>query len=281
MHPCVFAVHLSNTVKVGAKLSASGESTSILLLPGQYTSTTNPQLLNSVLTSSSATLDGSNGFQSGFVSLPLNLQLEPGLAIYSESLYSGQSSFGQLPSSHMNTSTPLSASSIAISSTVWVAVSSNNQRIILWDSIPDVSQLPSPGSLSLLDIQSTACSPPCSASGICSTSGKCACPTGFNGTSCESCANGFFGPTCQPCPQNCSDCDQGISGSGQCLSPITEVLPSSCNCLNGICGSNGQCTCNIGWTTSTNGTACAQCAPGFYLTTEGNCQGIFRLLFHY
>ena len=251
-----------------------------MLLPGQYRSTTGPQELNNALTSSSATLDGSDGFQSGPVDLPLNLQLQPGLAIYSQSLYSGQSSFGQLPSSPVNGSTPLSANSIAISSTIWVAVSSNNKRMVLWDSIPDTSQLPSTGSLSILDIQSTACSPPCSGSGICSASGKCACAAGFSGSSCESCAEGFFGPNCQPCPQGCSTCDQGISGSGRCLSPVTGVLPSSCNCLNGVCESNGQCTCNVGWTTSNNGTACAQCSPGFYLKSPGYCQGIPHFLFH-
>ena len=261
--------------KVGAKLTASGEPMTIQLLPGQYTTTTNPQLLHNYLTSS-ATLVGSPGFQSGpLPSLPLSLRLQPGLAIYPQSLYSGQPSYGQLPSSPLNTSTPLPGNSIAISSNVWVAVSSNNQRIILWDSIPDISHLPYTGSLSLLDIQSTTCSPPCSGSGVCSASGNCTCSTGFNGTSCELCADNFFGPTCQPCPQGCSNCDQGISGSGRCLSPIAEVLPSSCNCLNGICGSNGQCTCNIGWTTSTNGTACAECAPGFFLTQSGDCQGIF------
>ncbi|KAJ3549958.1 hypothetical protein NMY22_g690 [Coprinellus aureogranulatus] len=43
----------SNTT-IGAKLSASGSSTELHLLPGQYTSTTNPQLLHDLLSSSSA-----------------------------------------------------------------------------------------------------------------------------------------------------------------------------------------------------------------------------------
>lgn len=271
----LFQLSLLISTQVGAKLSAPGSSTNIQLLPGQYASTTNPQLLHNLLTSSSATLVGSPGFQSSSgSSLPLNLQLEPGLAIYSQSLYAGQAAFSQLPSSPLsNSSTPLPASSIAISSNVWVAVSSNNNRIVLWDSVPDTSQLPSTGSLSLLDVQSSACSPPCSGSGICSASGTCTCPTGFTGSSCESCQAGFFGPTCQPCPQGCSNCDQGISGSGRCLAPIINNLPSTCNCLNGKCGTNGQCTCNPGWTASSNGTACSQCSPGFFLTTTGDCQG--------
>ena len=154
-----------------------------------------------------------------------------------------------------------------------------DNHVIFWDAIPDVSQLPSEASQSLVltNIQSSTCSPPCSGSGICSASGTCNCPTGFTGSSCETCAQGFFGPTCQPCPSGCQTCDQGISGSGRCLLPIVGNAPSSCNCLNGQCGSNGQCVCNPGWTNDANGTACAQCAPGFFLTTTGDCEGKIML----
>ncbi|KDR81943.1 hypothetical protein GALMADRAFT_114788 [Galerina marginata CBS 339.88] len=265
----------SNTT-IGAKLSASGAPTSVLLLPGQYTSTTNPQLLHNLLTSSSATLASSPGFNAtSVVPLPLTIELEPGLAIYSLPLYSGQAAFSQLPTTPVtNSSIPLTASSIALSNNVWAAVSSSsNNRIIIWDSIPDISQLPTgSSSLSLLDVQSSSCSPPCSGSGVCSASGTCKCPTGFAGNSCETCADGFFGPTCQPCPAGCTSCDQGISGSGLCLTPIVSDAPSTCNCLNGQCGSGGQCSCNPGWTTAANGTACATCAPGFFLTSTGDCQ---------
>ncbi|OBZ75440.1 hypothetical protein A0H81_04911 [Grifola frondosa] len=255
-----------------------GAATSLLLLPGQYSSTTNPQLLHDILTSSSASLSPSPGFPSS-VSLPLNLALQPGFAAYPVANYSGQAVFTQLPSTPVtsNSSTQSSAGAFALSSNVWVALSSgsNNDRVIFWDSVPDVSQLPSgsPGStFSILDIQSSACSPPCTGAGVCSASGTCTCPTGFNGTSCESCAAGFFGSTCQACPAGCQSCDDGISGSGRCLAPIVSDLPSSCNCLNGVCGSNGECTCNAGWTTADNGTACAKCEQGFFLDSSGNCE---------
>jgi hypothetical protein len=166
--------------------------------------------------------------------------------------------------------------SLSLSSNVWVAVNTgSNNRVIFWDSIPDFGQLPagSATSLSLVDMQSSACSPPCAGSGVCSASGSCVCPTGFNGTSCESCAPGFFGSTCQQCPTGCTSCDDGIAGTGRCLTPTFNNLPSSCNCQNGVCGSNGQCTCLSGWTTATNGTACAKCATGFFLASNGNCQG--------
>jgi len=200
--------------------------------------------------------------------------------IYASPLYSGQPSFLPLPSSPIvNSSTPLAANSLALSTNVWAAVTSgsNKDRIVIWDAVPNISQLPAGASqsLSLLDVQSSACSPPCSGSGVCSTSGTCSCPTGFTGSSCETCAEGFFGPTCQPCPQGCGSCDQGISGSGRCLTPVVTNAPSTCNCLNGQCGTNGQCTCNPGWIKADNGTECAKCAPGFFLTSTGDCQGIF------
>jgi hypothetical protein len=260
---------------VGAKLSASGAPTSLLLLPGQYTSTTNPELLHSLLTSSSASLAPSSGFgnSTSKISLPLNVELQPGLAVFPQSLYSGESSFSQLtPAS--NSSKPLSAGSLALSANVWAAINSSSNRIILWDSVPDTSQLPSgsQSSFSILEIQSSSCSPPCSGSGVCSASGQCLCASNFNGSSCESCAEGFFGPTCQQCPADCATCDQGISGSGRCLLPAVNNAPQSCNCLNGIC-QNGGCTCNTGWTTAANGTACAKCSNGFFLTNGGECQG--------
>ena len=273
----VFGITLTFTL-VGATLSAQG-ATSVHLLPGQYTSTTNPQLLHNILTSSSATLSPSPGFNLSTVSpLPLNIALQPGLAIYSNPSYSGKAAFSQLPQAPLiNSSIPLPASSLALSDNIWVAVTSgsSNSRVIFWDAIPDVSQLPPEASqsLALTDIQSSLCSPPCSGSGICSASGTCSCPTGFTGSSCETCAQGFFGPTCQPCPSGCQNCDQGISGSGLCLVPLVENAPSTCNCLNGQCGSNGQCACNPGWINAANGTACAQCAPGFFLSSTGDCQG--------
>ncbi|KAI0333135.1 hypothetical protein GY45DRAFT_1320075 [Cubamyces sp. BRFM 1775] len=259
---------------IGATLSASGAATSLLLLPGQYTSSTNPALLHNLLTSSSASLALSPGFD-GNTSLPLNLALQPGVAVYPQANYSGQATFAKLPSSPSNSTLKISPGSLALASNVWVAISdSSNDRVIFWDSVPDVSQLPSgaSGLSQLLDIQSSACSPPCAGAGVCSASGTCVCPTGFNGTSCETCAPGFFGPSCQACPADCATCDDGMTGSGRCLEPVIKNAPSTCNCLNGVCNSDGSCTCNAGWTAGTNGTACAKCATGFFLNSDGNCE---------
>ncbi|KAF8882178.1 TNFR/NGFR cysteine-rich region family protein [Gymnopilus junonius] len=265
----------SNTT-IGISLLSSSISSHIQLLPGAYSVTTNPQLLHNALTSSS-TITSSPGFTNSTpVSLPLDLALEPGLSIYSGSLYSGQGAFTGLPSSPIvNSSTSLPAKSLALSTNTWIAVNAgSSNRIIVWEPIPDVEQLPSnnQGSLSLTDIQSSACSPSCTGSGLCTSAGTCMCPQGFTGSSCESCATGFFGPTCRPCPTNCQKCDDGINGSGRCLLPAVGNAPSTCNCKNGVCSSNGQCTCNTGFATGNDGIACSTCAPGFFLTSTGDCQ---------
>ncbi|THV06947.1 hypothetical protein K435DRAFT_772951 [Dendrothele bispora CBS 962.96] len=264
----------SNTT-IGITVNASGAASDALLLPGEYTASTNPQFLHDLLTSSSVSFSPSAGFEnsSSSDSLPLNVALDAGIAIYPESLYAGSAGFSALPSSPLvNASTAITASSFTLSQNVWVALDmGSNGRVVFWDSVPNVSQLPVSGSMSLVDIQSSACSPPCSGSGVCSASGTCTCPSGFTGQSCESCASGHFGPTCQACPSNCSSCDDGITGTGVCLSVNITNAPSTCNCLNGECGSNSQCSCKPGWTTADNGTACAKCASGFFLTTLGEC----------
>ncbi|KAJ7150880.1 TNFR/NGFR cysteine-rich region family protein [Mycena crocata] len=268
----------SNTT-IGVTLSTPG-SPPALLLPGQYTSTTDPQLLHNLLTSSAGNLSFSPGFKDSSASftLPLNVAQEPGLSIYAGSLYSGQPAFTAIPGAPIgaNSSTPLTLRSLSLSSSVWIAVNSpapGNSRVIVWDSIPDVAQLPTsaPQTLTLFDIESSACSPPCASSGICTAAGTCTCAAGFTGASCESCASGFFGPGCAACPSGCAKCDEGLTGSGRCLVTTPANAPASCNCVNGVCGANGSCTCTTGFVTAGNGTACSQCAPGFFLTSTGDC----------
>jgi hypothetical protein len=279
---------------VGVKLSTSGSSTPIHLLPGEYTSTTNPQLLHDALTSSSSTLTFSAGFSntsssssSSSPELPLELSLQPGLATFSSRLYSGQTSFTALPSNSTNnnntssSSTPLVAQSIALSSNVVAITTSSSNRLVLWDSIPDTDHLPPPfnnAQLSLVDIQSTTCSPLCSSSGgTCNSQGQCVCRDGFTGPSCEECSSGRFGPECQACADDCEKCDEGISGTGRCLQKKGGGSggdgASACNCVNGVCGQDGSCQCTTGFTKADNGTQCAKCADGFFLTSDGDCKG--------
>lgn len=255
-------------------LSSSDLPASILLLPGQYAEDSNPQLLHQGLTSSSAKLDMSAGFSNSSstsaVSLPLDIQLEPGLATYSGANYTGQSTFAELSP---NSSSPFSAASLIMSANTFASLSSG---LILWDSIPDLSQLaasaiPSSNNLTLSSIQSTSCTTPCTSGGVCTAQGTCSCKPGFTGASCESCAAGFFGPTCSQCPAGCAQCDDGLTGSGRCLQFESANNATSCNCQNGVCGANGQCACNPGWTSASNGTQCAACAQGFFQDANGDC----------
>ena len=41
----------------------------------------------------------------------------------------------------------------------------------------------------------------------------------------------------------------------------------------GECGTDGQCVCTPGFTRADDGTACAKCAAGFFLTSSGDCKG--------
>jgi hypothetical protein len=276
----LFLQLLSNYIAFAVGATITGTSTSLHLLPGTYEASTNPQLLHDTLTSSSASLSPSAGFNtSSSISLPLTVALQPGVAFYANRLYSGQAAFTTLPSSPVtNLSTPVTASALALSSNVWIALNVGPNRLVVWDSVPDIAQLPASnaGSLSLVDIQSAACSPACSAGGVCSATGVCQCQPGFSGASCETCASGFFGPTCQPCPSNCTTCDDGTTGTGRCLKPAPAAnAPSNCNCQSGVCGANGTCACTPGFTTGNNGTQCAKCLPGFFLTPSGDCQGTF------
>ncbi|PPR01948.1 hypothetical protein CVT24_011097 [Panaeolus cyanescens] len=265
----------SNATIGATLLLSSGQS--IHLLPGVYTSTTEPKTpLRDALTSSSASLQPSAGFNltsGSSLNLPLNLELAPGLSTYSGSLYSGRAAFTALPtSSRSNTTITLSGQSLAISNNAWIAVGS--ERTILWDAVPDINQLPaSVNTLTVTDIQSSACTPSCSSNAICTPAGTCQCAQGFTGSSCESCSPGFFGPSCQACPADCDQCDDGTSGSGRCLRPRIANLPSSCNCENGVCGSDGQCKCTTGFgALQTDPTKCNQCTVGFFLNNNGDCE---------
>ncbi|TFK25768.1 hypothetical protein FA15DRAFT_686798 [Coprinopsis marcescibilis] len=266
----------SNTT-IGAELSAPGAPAPLRLLPGEYSANTDPALLHDLLVNPSASLKPSSGFDGGLSTLPLNLKLSPGVAIYSDVLYSGRGGFLGLPTEAINSTVPFNAQSLAVSENTWVALargSNLDERVVLWDSAPDLTQLSLPSTLTLLDIQSTNCNPTCAGAGVCSALGQCTCPPNFSGASCESCAAGFFGPTCQACPADCEECDEGVAGTGRCLTrEVGERDPRRCGCTNGACNPDGSCECAEGWQDGGNGenNKCAVCAPGFFLSSTGDC----------
>ncbi|KIY68785.1 hypothetical protein CYLTODRAFT_489508 [Cylindrobasidium torrendii FP15055 ss-10] len=266
----------SSNITVGVRLATDGSDTSLLLLPGQYTDTTNPQLLHNMLTSSSASISASTGFtNSSKLQVPLTIAPDAGMTIYDGAMYSGSAKHSNLPTEPLgNKSTDISASAFILSKDTYVVLNvGDDERVVFWQSVPDMSQLGSlAGSPALVDLQSSQCSPTCAGNGVCTSEGKCTCQAGFTGASCEQCEDGFFGPTCQKCPADCSDCDDGITGTGRCLTLDIKNDPKTCNCLNGECGSGGSCTCNSGWTAASNGTACAKCDAGFFLTSSNDCK---------
>ncbi|KAF6757699.1 TNFR/NGFR cysteine-rich region family protein [Ephemerocybe angulata] len=265
----------TSNVTIGARLNTPTGAMPVHLLPGQYTDQTSPQYLHDVLTNPSVSIAASVGFVNS-TSLPLNLQLQNGFSIYEGPLYSSQAAFTGLPEAPVvNASVPLNAKALAISNNLVATITAgSNKRITLWEPVPDISQLPASvaGALSLNNLESVACSPACSNAGLCTVAGKCLCAAAFAGASCEQCLPGFFGPKCQPCPSNCDTCDQGISGTGRCLKPTIPNKPSTCNCVNGVCGANGQCECTTGFEAGADGVACGKCASGFFRSSTGDCK---------
>lgn len=50
------------------------------------------------------------------------------------------------------------------------------------------------------------------------------------------CLPQHFGTQCQPCPEGCTDCDDGLTGTGLCLDPVASnlTLPSKARSLRSI-----------------------------------------------
>ncbi|RXK39862.1 hypothetical protein M231_02796 [Tremella mesenterica] len=97
----------------------------------------------------------------------------------------------------------------------------------LWGAVPDSKQLPSGlSSKDIVGARSGACIPACTDKGICistnSSTAACQCQSGWDGQQCDVCAKGFYGSSCQACDAGCEVCDDGLAGTGHCLS-----LPSS------------------------------------------------------
>ena len=192
---------------VGAVLNSG--SNAYLLLPGQYTSSVQPASLEQALVSATSSITFTTGFSNSTTattpSLPLNVALQPGLLNFPNDLYTGDPLFVRLPQSlnESLSSDGLSRGSIILADKTVATIEATNNgpktRVVLWDTVPYLSQLPysMAGSLRLVSLESSGCSPACSSAAICTMAGTCQCPSGFTGSSCESCQQGFFGPKCQ------------------------------------------------------------------------------------
>ncbi|GAA5829789.1 hypothetical protein JCM5353_002232 [Sporobolomyces roseus] len=292
-----------NSLNAGVTISTpfNGSTEQFTLLPGTYTSSSFPSLYNSTssnvtnpspFSSSKSTSQNSPGFTStgslSTSSQSFTVSVEPGLITYPSAYYEGTSTFHPLPNSTLNsTSTEFSSLLLTAPQDSYAIVSTpGSSRIVVWESIPDVSTLGFSGSVQkgeLAELRNTGCpgdGGECGIGGKCSSNGTCVCRTGFTGNDCGDCLPGFYGKECsEQCRGGCSTCDDGIAGSGLCLDPPSHanlILPSDCNCLNGICSgstSTATCDCNAGWTRGSNGTQCASCSDGYYMSSSGDCLG--------
>ena len=155
------------------------------------------------------------------------------------------------------------------------------------------------------------CDPACGYGGTCqqgNTTATCQCRPGWGGQTCDQCASGHFGADCQresllafaiernltrgsACAGDCTQCDDGLAGTGTCLGTKTDSLKRQsspvlirqpadgleCDCLHGTCNSANECTCAAGWITNSSASIkCNTCAPGFFQTKSSDCQGMSR-----
>jgi len=138
-------------------------------------------------------------------------------------------------------------------------------------------------------------------------SGECTCSDGWTNhndtdlfSPCDTCSANHFGVNCTTCPSCGShgSCDQGLSGSGDCVCALgwdyDNILDTSspcdtcalsyygsdclkCDCGQGTCdqgiNGTGKCTCNYGWEQSSIGSPCDECSPGFFGSSCIACSG--------
>ncbi|KAM0755207.1 growth factor receptor domain-containing protein [Meredithblackwellia eburnea MCA 4105] len=294
-----------NQLQAGVHLTPPSSNTTFLLLPGIYTPTAllNLTSLASLVSLSRSTIaplpgfttTGTLGSSSAFA---VQVQADSFIGFDSPLFAIGSTSFPLTTPSNTSTSS-LSLSSTTNSTSIQSILLPSSLPIrltlstgqSLFASIPDLTFLSSSttssssssSSIKVLKTESTSCTSPCSTGGICTLAGTCSCASGFTGQTCNVCLPGFYGPSCAKCPAGCKICDDGIAGTGNCLDGRTvnsTTLASACNCSNGIClststststSTSGTCACNAGWTTAANGTQCAACSAGYYLTSTGDC----------
>ena len=261
------------------------------ILPGQYSLSASQGMNLEQFLPPFATLlkSRSPGFKLSSNVAPFSVVQSPGFSTFSGKNYNGPAKFNSLPNSFSNQTisiAPDSFNGIAVYPGVYVAMTYGSANpTIFYDTAPLIT-LPSTNQpFVVIDHQLSTCQPPCTGFGRCIASAKCACANGFAGPSCELCASGFFGPACKPCPSPCNGCNQT---TGLCLTPKASKAAkreqSICKCQNGQCHDDGNCSCLPGWTNATevNGVTCAQCAPGFYSTSAGDCRSkIFVYLFFF
>lgn len=249
--------------------------------PGEYSVSVVQSLSMQNFLTSQTLIFSSPGYYLASAVPPFEITLQqPGFVIYPGGSYSGNGTFTVLRDIFSNVTIPLShIGSVAIYKNVYLVISLQSDSedpiiLVLYDTAPLIIQilLSTYQKITIIDFQSSTCRLPCTRLGVCTASGKCACAEGFTGPLCDSCVSGLFGPACQPCPSPCKGCDLK---SGSCLTPKASnikrgQISTGCNCQNGRCIGDGQCSCLPGWSKDSN---CTRCATSFYKTDdEKSCQ---------
>lgn len=192
------------TAGVHVSTPVNGTTWQIALLPGTYSPATSAFRtdntsadLSSVFSSQSVPTVPTGFSASGSVdsssSASYTVALQPGLTTYSSAMYQGSSTRISPPQNASNSTAsrfPQKVESLLLTSdTVAIArfASDKSTQMVLWDSLYDAGQLPSgagSGGLDIVQVQSRACTPPCSSGGVCNADGTCACAPGFTGKTC-------------------------------------------------------------------------------------------------
>ena len=198
--------HFLETAGVTISTPFNGSNEQFTLLPGTYTSSSFPSLSNSSLSNSStpspfsssqSTSQLSPGFSStgslSTSSQSFTVSTQPGLITFPSAYYEGTSTVHPLPNSTSNSSTPSEFSSLLLTApedSYAIVSTPGNSRIVVWDSIPDVSTLGFSGTVQkgeLIEIRNTGCAGDggeCGIGGNCASNGTCVCRTGFTGNDC-------------------------------------------------------------------------------------------------
>ncbi|CAG8488392.1 4836_t:CDS:2 [Ambispora leptoticha] len=240
-----------------------------------------------------AQLDPIDGLTSTIV-----VSLKLGLVTYEQPAYFGESRFiGNGNSSEaQDGATSMLIGSVMVPdgfrAVLWQSSNFSGDNLGIYEPIANftgIAVATAQTSAGSIDVSAATCSPECSSGGFCSSKNQCTCKTGFTGQLCDQCLPGFFGPNCQPCPSSCDNtthftCDDGLTGTGKCN--LNKCAPGfngthcdtcaagfygypacqPCNCGNGVCDSQGRCTCNAGWANdpNNNSTKCSIPKNGYY-----------------
>ena len=156
-----FRVLTPSGTTVGAVVSMDSKSANYIILPGTYDPASSPSKLGNALSGGASRIAMSPGFE--LSGIPPVLSLQPGIVATSASLYRGPVRFeaAREPGQLLGDATISAQGSVLMAQNVWATFrrTQDDSHIVVWDSIPDMSQLPESlkgSDMNPIDIQSSA-----------------------------------------------------------------------------------------------------------------------------